>query len=734
MTRPVTSAIAACLVLLSCVGPAAAQDAPSERVITAARLRGIEFLKSKQLTDGSWEFTGHPVGITALCTLALLENGLPINDPAIEKGHRFVKRNIDDVTQTYDCTLAILLLSRIDEIGNKSEIRTLAARLVAGQVSSGGWTYSNPKASALILVNPDEKPDQRVSPGDNSNTQFAVLGLWTASRSGVNIEDVMEQVSDRFVESQNTDGGWGYRHPSDGEVEPSRNTMTFAALFCLTVSRATKIRAEQEEASDTDETRVKVNEGDLLKNDPVYAKGLEKATQYAKGGVGTRYYAWSMERLGVLLGLEEFGDVNWFNKGADALLKSQKEDGSWEDSRGPFHETSFALLFLRKANLGSDISRLLAGDPDEAFTIHGRDPAPRFKTLTEAFDAAKAGETIRIEGDGPFKMPHLVFEKDLNIEAAPGYTPVVEYGVGVDSIGLRIDPGRNADARMMAHVKSGTVTLEGLKFEMDAPEVGRTVPWSAIKVSGGHLRMLNCSISEGKRKDIACIEVVGPSEVTLRNCLIGGGRAAVEISTGGETKLNVVNSILFSNDGVSIVRNKEDKRPAAIELHFDHATIQAKNAVAAPSVTGKIDVTSRGSAYKADVLGSWLLPQKNSPKDRSWSGADNYYDVREWLMNTKISGDAAWSRFWSGKDEKPKTAQVTFTSRRPVGASSHRIKSADWEFAERTDMHPYRNRIGARTVIVGAGRPFSRFRESISYNQWQKGDEGLAQLDAPATE
>ena len=45
---------------------------------------------------------------------------------------------------------------------------------------------------------------------DNSCTQFAVLGLWTARRHDVPLERVLAFVDKRFRLSQAGDGGWGY--------------------------------------------------------------------------------------------------------------------------------------------------------------------------------------------------------------------------------------------------------------------------------------------------------------------------------------------------------------------------------------------------------------------------------------------------------------------------------------------------------------------------------------------
>ncbi|HTN00743.1 MAG TPA: prenyltransferase/squalene oxidase repeat-containing protein, partial [Planctomycetaceae bacterium] len=215
------------------VSSSAFLQAQTDEEISAARLKGVEYLKFTQGKDGSWEYENHAVGITALCTLALIENGTPIYDPVVEKGYRFVRKNCAGEKQTYDLALSILLLSRVGDRQDRGQIRTMGARLLAGQTKSGGWSYSNPEVDASIFSDL-RKIEKKDGAGDNSNTQFAVLGLWVSSRYGVPIDDAMIEVAARFVGEQKDDGGWPYTSKDEG----SRNTMTSAGLFCLTVARA----------------------------------------------------------------------------------------------------------------------------------------------------------------------------------------------------------------------------------------------------------------------------------------------------------------------------------------------------------------------------------------------------------------------------------------------------------------------------------------------------------------
>ena len=149
--------------LILCMGVAGGSPAfgQTDEQVTAARARGVKFLKQQQKSDGSWAFTGHDVGITALCTIALIENGVALNDPGVQKGYEYVKKNSDSLTTTYDLSLVIVLLSRFGDRRDKGQIKGFAARLIAGQMDSGGWHYTCPgqKLDAeKVLKDPSSGP------------------------------------------------------------------------------------------------------------------------------------------------------------------------------------------------------------------------------------------------------------------------------------------------------------------------------------------------------------------------------------------------------------------------------------------------------------------------------------------------------------------------------------------------------------------------------------------------
>src|SRR5262245_30835003 len=64
------------------------------RVKTSIDL-GVRYLRSTQLADGSWEVNLPTAGIqggwSSLALLALLNAGIPVNDPVVERGLKYLR-------------------------------------------------------------------------------------------------------------------------------------------------------------------------------------------------------------------------------------------------------------------------------------------------------------------------------------------------------------------------------------------------------------------------------------------------------------------------------------------------------------------------------------------------------------------------------------------------------------------------------------------------------------------
>ncbi|HBH52262.1 MAG TPA: hypothetical protein DDY91_10255 [Planctomycetaceae bacterium] len=713
--------------------------APTEETVTAARARGVKYLKSQQKKDGSWDFSGHDVGITALCTIALIENGVEPTDPVVQNGYEFVKKKAKEQKNTYDLALIIVMLQRMGDRRDRPLIRTMAARLIAGQLDSGGWHYTCPGAELDVeKVMKDAGPKPKAGFGDNSCTQFAVLGLWVASRTGIDIEKTLKRVTDRFESNQTDDGGWAYAKDPKLEKQVSSPPMTGAGLFCLAVARAWELKEAQKDSSKKegdrarkDETAASTNGSGrkTLLDDATFARGLKRTGEFA-GGIGPgagRYFLWSVERVGVLLGLDKIGDSNWFPVGANALLKDQKEDGSWPtawpdtDADG-LSDTCFALLFLRRANLGSDISRLLEEEHDEKFEILNRQPAARFLKLSDAVEASQPGETIRINGNGPWRLGHLEIPHELTILAGHGFVPTFKFEIARNRKSARYNPATDPEGRDMVTLKGGRLTLEGLRLQMDAPKDPQLVPWSIITVAGGELRLLNCSLSEAGTLGTA-IAWRAPGQLVIRNSQLMGGKTAVDITGSGEQELVFDNSLAFSETGLTVQGSESGQKFA---LRTRHSVFQVKEVLACPEFVGEVSVDTATTAYRADWLSQNFLKTGKDPRaGRSWQGSVNLYDVKQWVglagQPATIKDPRDWIKYWKSGETDAVKRTAPFTGTRRLGSYSHEANIQDWqlEFPATAEAALTRNRVGVISYVAGPGPGYDQYRETLGYTLWK---------------
>ena len=348
-------------------------DAPDDKEIARAIERGVAFLKETQSEQGHWDEPAareHRLGMTALAGLALLENGVARDATAISRARAVVVELAAASDQTYDIALAILFVARCQQ-GRRGEfdalIQTLGRRLAGGD-QEGIWTYNVPRSGQEPEAPPsrsrrgERKKTVRRNlffrgQGDNSNTQFALLGLWAAGRHGFDSDQPLESIDRHFRSSQLRDGRWGYRLGMSGT-----DSMSCAGLMGLAIAASRPSLAERQTAR---------ARGAALAADPAFIAALKAVGQDARRASlhSDIYYLWSLERVCVALGLRSLDGFDWYAHGARILIDRQLEDGGWPQDRwGRLPGTSLALLFLRKANLAFEIDRVLRlpsspGDP-----------------------------------------------------------------------------------------------------------------------------------------------------------------------------------------------------------------------------------------------------------------------------------------------------------------------------------------------------------------------------------
>ncbi len=375
-----------------------------QRVDRAVR-RGVAYLRRRQKPDGSWpSFNIITVGPTALAGLALLEGGVPADDPALRKAAAWLRPQLKTLNQNYSLSLAILFLDRLGQLGDDELIHEMALRLVAGQSSAGGWTYGSPVLSAvehrqlssvltrnapssildikavdlnklslegekelaaalkgLVVLQPPPGPEVKMLPidgADNSNTQFAVLGLWAARRHGVPLDRTLALAVKRFRTSQQPDGSWTYHYQ-----RPTRATLSFSGggLVALAIDLGLTNEASP------DKHRAATTDPDVRKALAWVGKQIGQPTgRWEKHALFDTLWLWSIERVAMLYNLRKIDGKEWYPWGAEILVANQQADGGWPGTwANEGHRdvsTSLALLFLARANLTRDITAKLALD------------------------------------------------------------------------------------------------------------------------------------------------------------------------------------------------------------------------------------------------------------------------------------------------------------------------------------------------------------------------------------
>jgi len=349
---------------------AVAQDVDPQAVRTAID-RAIVYLESHQRLNGSWDdYANQPGGVTSLVTLALLNAGVSVEDPHVQKALGYL-RNLR-LDRTYAVSLQTMALCAGEPKKDLLIIRRNAQWLEetqkrGGQQNSGSWSY--PQGG-----------------GDNSNAQFALLALHEAQRVGVDIKrKTWEDALLYWEGSQNLDGSWGYTPGA-----PGSGSMTCAGIASVVICSS--------ELSVGDAT---------IKNGRVQCCGHQVHSDSVERGIDwlarnwsvsrnpgpgahqiwTLYYLYGLERVGRMTSRRFIGTHDWYRLGANYLVKEQDPFAHFWKGLDRVENnytigTSLGLLFLAKGRRPILISKL-KHDPEDDWNHHRSDLA-NLTTYTES--------------------------------------------------------------------------------------------------------------------------------------------------------------------------------------------------------------------------------------------------------------------------------------------------------------------------------------------------------------
>jgi len=396
-------------------GPGA--GGPFHQRVNHAIAKGCEFLLRLQNPDGSFRgmMTSFP-GNTAIALLALLYGGMDRDHAAIQRGMDWLTNRAGGATAaqgrqgvgTYCASLILLLFQKYYEpeqrrtgvmspqspeqyreakgsmrgtirTAHRHAIDNLVADLDDAYNEGDGWNYGGAKG---------DRPD-------NSNSQYAMLGYKAASLLGCSIPasrfvDEANRLLGRYIEYaglnrievEYTDsmraggntrasrrlrvqpGGWSYHVTVRNLCERSMQ-MTAAGIGSLAIC-LDELDVRGELDRDLAEQIVgKMKGAEVYMRSRFPTPDQMQADDYAMFGRGTDgwgiyYNLYAVERACVLAHIHKIGDeLDWYRIGAEALLVSQRDNGSWSlpevppqvppDSVPNVVNISKAILFLRRA-------------------------------------------------------------------------------------------------------------------------------------------------------------------------------------------------------------------------------------------------------------------------------------------------------------------------------------------------------------------------------------------------
>jgi hypothetical protein len=352
--------ILAALLGLACSDliPPARAGVTREEVERAIR-GGVRYLIKQQRLDGSWPEIDDDArtGTTSLVTLALLTSGEPADAPHIAKALEYLRRfDPGQLNSVYSVALQTMVFAAADPKSDIVRIEANVDWLQDAQLKPGdhalwpgSWSY---KAS-------------KTQHGDNSNSQYALLGLNAATEVGVKVKpEVWKLAREYWQHYQHRDGSWAYTPDANNGATAS---MTCAGISSLVISGLKRFRGAERlvGAKGVEDCGKGAADPNLDAGIRWMSNHFQVGQNFGAGQQWKYYYLYGLERTGRLSGIRFFGEHDWYREGAEELVHDQdKLDGSWRGTqyeRYQFVSTSFALLFLAKGRSPVVINKLRHG-------------------------------------------------------------------------------------------------------------------------------------------------------------------------------------------------------------------------------------------------------------------------------------------------------------------------------------------------------------------------------------
>ena len=362
-------------------GPAAPSTITEEQVTTAVK-RGVDFLLENKHGDNwevkkNWKYEPQVGGETMMAAYALLTTAQSFEDPRLAISSPEMAPVVKYITEfdaktTY---VAALQANALSLLPAKPEYRKALERvkgyLVKSQTANGGYTYVQEQGRRW----------------DNSNAQYGVLGVWSASETGLEAPNAYWTSTEKFWrEQQNADGGWGYNF-SHKDSRRSMCPAGLASLFITTQYTDTTVRLEPKPDRSIENGLAYLRKNLTLEDDSANAASEDRDYFYTMYGVA---------RVGIASGYKYFDQVEWYREGAARIVRGQNQAGYWY-SNGKIVGTAYALLFLSRGGNPVLFNKLEYQGP---WNARPRDAANATRWLAKAAEKPLNWQIVNLKVDG----------------------------------------------------------------------------------------------------------------------------------------------------------------------------------------------------------------------------------------------------------------------------------------------------------------------------------------------
>jgi serine/threonine protein kinase len=284
------------------------------------------------------------------------------------------------------------------------------------------------------------------------------------------------------------------------------------------------------------------------------------------------------------------------------------------------------------------------------FVLEGKEEA--FANLIAALAASTDGDTIRVDGNGPFAMrPVDIHARRLTIKAGDGFQP-------------RLKLVADGDGWRPLIATDSPLTLQGLELCGDETQPVSTGSSTLVNCVSAPLRLLNCRLHAPRGSALVVCRC--PPLIEMHDCTLVGEALALSVEAGADGVCDLQltgNTLRLSGNNAAAISlwARETQPVAPVRLRLEKNTFQAGRGIALNSLRQGIEVTAWDNDFTfRDALLSYVgFPAPDSWRRlTAWHGRDNQFRGHgNWLTvngaQAGISDYEQWRTMWEADHPVP---------------------------------------------------------------------------------